>query len=100
MFTLEQLKAAIMVAHVSSYLSVSFTTMIAAGGAVTDVISSEIPAIEWAITYNEETGEGALSVTGGNHPFTLDPSEPIDGPANILKIAGAGIVLSEWVREA
>ncbi|EEI7324265.1 hypothetical protein G4E03_003454 [Salmonella enterica] len=99
MFDVIQVAKAVHIAALSSYLTQVFPSVV---GADITPEAVEIPAFDFTITQDEQTG--VFSITSPLMsiavPFTLDNEQDIIGVGNALKITGAGIAISAAYRLA
>ncbi|HID4300464.1 TPA: hypothetical protein ACXEZB_004386 [Escherichia coli] len=92
MFNLNDVANAIKLAATTAFVEQSFTFGIA-NGATPD--NTEIPAFDFTLTEDEQTGGYSLSTPRlpEARPFTLDNSQSLYSPENLLKVVGAGIAV-------
>ena len=98
MFDLNDIANAIKLAANTSYITTVFPAFIASGEAA----NAEIPAFDFTVTEDEQTGGYALAIPQqtGLYPFTLDTSTSLYAPDNLMKISGAGIAIAAATRIA
>ncbi|EBY6102326.1 hypothetical protein FMZ73_07335 [Salmonella enterica subsp. enterica] len=92
MFDIQDVSNAILVATTSAFINqTSFAIL--AGETTPEAV--EIPAYDFTLTENEQTGGYSLvsPYFTAPHPFELDRTESLYSMDNMLKIVGAGMAI-------